>query len=55
MGYPLTSFISTRADTPLPEWVKQRETPGMTDRVGCVDLPIETRGRTGGTLGVLAS
>jgi len=54
-GLPLASITSTRVDTPLPVWVRQRETPGMTDRVDCVTLLIETRGHTGDTPVVLAS
>jgi len=37
----VTSFISIRADIPPPVWVRQPETPGMTDRVDCVDLGLK--------------
>jgi hypothetical protein len=58
LGYVLasvTSFISIRADIPPPVWVRQPETPGMTDRVDCVDLRTEICGHTGDTRVVWAS
>src|SRR5262245_25080724 len=45
----MASVTSNRADIPPLVWVRRPETPGMTDRVDCVDPRTEICGHTGDT------